>query len=66
MPGYRALPVTLWQIDNSHACGGVVTDEDGIVVEGCPYFMKHLKGKHLAFWRKRGWMLTKVAELPIR
>lgn len=36
-----------YYLDLGNGCGGIITDKEGIVVDGAPYFLKFLKGKHL-------------------
>jgi len=34
-------------LELGNGCGAVITNKDGIVVDGAPYFLKFLSGKHL-------------------
>ena len=36
----------MWWLDIGAACGGVITDKDGIIIDSCPYF-RFLRGKHI-------------------
>ena len=37
----------LFLLDLGNGCGAIILNKDGIVVDGAPYFLKFLKGKHL-------------------
>ena len=36
-----------YYFDFGNACGAIILNKDGIVVDGAPYFLKFLKGKNL-------------------
>jgi hypothetical protein len=40
--------LNIWfYLELGKACGAIILNKDGIVVDGAPYFLKFLKGKHL-------------------
>jgi len=45
--GKRLIDLPWLYLDLGSACGVIILNKDGIVVDGAPYFLKFLRGKHL-------------------